>query len=156
MAFDPATGIFTLDSGLLLGPTLTRAAFLASPEGQEAGNGCRDYHFTTAGGTIGMNIFFGTPNLRDYVAAHDDRLTSVGFAATGPPHPTSWEEFTPQKELMRAAAGRAWLAAQGVKLEADGRQLTYPWGTVGSYYDHHNLGYSLTLHYARDCRSFEF
>jgi hypothetical protein len=150
MTLDPTTGIFTLDSGTTLGPALTRAAFLASPEGQAAERwGLKAYRFFTRQGTMVMVVYFGPAAKVEHDAA--DTLFRVDFGSTGPGFSTSWDNWTPEEDLRRKAIDEEWLTGQGIQLlpaANDQRLATYPWGSVGSYYDFKNGTWGTALSFA--------
>lgn len=119
MIVDPATGRFTLASGTVLGPELTRSAFLASPEGRGATVFAQNepwcsYRFVVPGEPLVMVVFF-----------NGDALDALSLAVDDP----SLGAWSKAGEMGRVNANDAWLAAHDI---ATGSRA---WGSVWSGYD---------------------
>ena len=152
MILDPTTGIFTLDSGAQLDPGLTRAAFLATSEGQtaEAWAGPH-YRFFTTGGTLGLVAYFYPPAWPKRPTAPTDRLSAVDFWLAGPAYAQSWDGWSAERERQQQHDTVRWLAGHGLDLRpiADGQhEAVLPWGKVGIYYDFKDGGFYNRLLYA--------
>ena len=153
MTFNPAAGIFTLESGTQIGPDLTRAAFLATPEGAAAiVSDDVSYSIFTTDGKMGLVAYFYPPTWPARPTTPTDLIAKIGFWLMGPEYPTGWDDFTPEADKREHVASKRWLTAQGVALRSiggDQHEAVYPWGTVGAYYDFKNGTFYNHLQYKR-------
>jgi hypothetical protein len=126
--FDAKTGTLTFEQPpTVIGPSLTRDQFLASPLAAGATTLIKNepYHswalkgpFRSAGLDLNLVLWF-----------HGQKLTRVSLMDRDPRFGTSWAEYSLEKEMARMASHDAWLSRVLPK------QRTYPWGRVWSGYD---------------------
>jgi hypothetical protein len=139
-AFDVAAGTLTTGAGDVLGPGLTRTAFLASAIGHDAESLVVNPPFASwrircllDGRPFRVGLFFD-----------DERLTMLIAALDDPAFGASWADWTRDAELRRKAAHDAWLAIADPGL-ADGRNQA--WGFVASVMDEKSGGAEIVIRY---------
>jgi hypothetical protein len=127
------TGEFTLPSGTILSPGITRSTFLLSVEGMTAEVSVRNepwcsFRFEDLQDSLGVIVFFKGKDLE-----------SIHLSINDPKFGTSWEDWSEAKELERKQANDRWLKSNGL---LPGK--TYSWGSVWSDYSP-KTGHSLIV-----------
>jgi len=138
--FDPATGNMTTDDGAVVGPTLSRTAFLVSAlvDGADPlpfNEPHVSWRVTRAilGRPFALGLYF-----------EGERLTMVIAALNDPSLGASWVDWSREREDARKIAHEAWLATFDPSI-GDGRD--YSWGFVSSVYDDRSGGSEIVIRY---------
>jgi hypothetical protein len=138
MQMDQATGEIRLPGGVL-GPTLTRDAFHASPlaDGAEI--------FVQNEPWCSFKLAQVPVLTTQYIVVvffHGQRLTMVHLTDADPEFGASWDDWSEEKELRKKARHAAWL-----REVFDLPVGTYAWGDVASEYDVRSGGSSIIVTY---------
>ena len=138
--FDPATGSLVLDDGTVVGPGVTRSAFLASSLADGASelivnepHASWSVARAITGRPFRLGLFFEAARLTMVVGALDE--SEFG---------REWSDWSREGELARKAAHEAWLAPADPAI-GDGRD--YPWGFVASVLDEKSGGAEIVIRY---------
>jgi hypothetical protein len=137
---DTTTGRLLLDGIHAITPTLTLAAFQASPlarGGQSIGVAA-----AWRGFFVGRHAIFGDP-CTVTLQFHGQRLQAVSFVVVDPVPPSSSEEWSIDEALATKARQDAWLAAK-----VGPPPYAYAWGVIESVYDPRSVSSSIFVRYA--------
>ncbi len=140
MRIDPATGTLYFERvETRIPPTLTRAAFLASPLGAHATVWVQHepYCAYRAAVQLGAEPFVVVLWFRG------ERLQSISLSMLrGRWSSTSWDDWSEEVEQERQAAHDAWLEAQ-----FGPPPYTYPWGAIASSSDPRSGASAIVIQY---------
>jgi hypothetical protein len=141
MRIDPATGTLYFERvETRLAPTLSRAAFLASPLGTQS----RVWVANEPHCAYRVEVQLGTEPFVVVLGFHGQSLQRVTLALIrGRWGSSSWDDSSEESERERQGAHDAWLRAQ-----LGPSPYTYAWGAIESAYDPRSGASAIVIQYA--------